>query len=922
MTVLRTLLEITIYSAVLLGAVMLFRAVFKKHASPAMLYAAWFVLIARLLMPVTIGGISLIVIPAPPPATVAQLVDMSSQTGGKTETIVFPQTPAADLEETTAFQGTVEVPEVNTESMTADVHRETPWKWSWETALLALWISGGIIVMLNAAVASVRLGRRLSKAPALPDGWRDTAERIKQELGIRGHVRFVMLRDFASPALSASLRPTVVIPFELFWEEDRRLIEFALRHELTHVKRRDHLVCLLLMLLKAVYWFNPAVWVASRQMKLDMETACDSMVVKSMDSGTKKQYAATILGMYAKAQPRFVLGMALGHTRQTAERRVRGIFMRSRSSRRTTAAALILAAMLVMACFTTACQPVTEAGSEVVDVTPVSSNVNAVAEPVSAEEPDLGYTFADTGFLKDIVNIMLIGVDHAVERDTWEGKEAFHADVMIVLSVNKATGAVNMISLPRDTYAQIPGVDGIYKLNASIDCGGGWPTEAGFQKVMEAAEWMLGGIPVDYYYAVDMNAVKGLVDAVGGVQNFDVEMDFKMQGRAYTKGVQDMDGQAVLDYLRVRKGVEEAGDLNRINRQKKMLVAIFHKIQQNGLLTSIPQLLDAFEGNLYTNTNLAQTTALTAFASSVDPASIGMYSMDGHYENIFNWNFVITDQEKRVELINQIYGVEMPQYEDYPSNADGTAWGYKLPGVFTDGEVVKTDTTYQSENINISIKKVNQKDITYYVSDIYIRNLECLQTAFADDKFGATAPTDEIARSKGAILAISGDFCTKNEGVVVRNGIMYRDKMHDSDLLALNYDGTMQTFSPEEFDLAKTEAEGVWQVWTFGPMLLKDGQPMTEFNSSSTVIKANPRSAVGYYEPGHYCFVLVDGRQPGYSIGMTMQEMSQLFYDMGCKVAYNLDGGKSAEMAFMGELVNQPYEGGRATSDILYIADN
>ena len=58
---------------------------------------------------------------------------------------------------------------------------------------------------------------------------------------------------------------------------------------------------------------------------------------------------------------------------------------------------------------------------------------------------------------------------------------------MIVLSINTKTKKVDLISLPRDTYANIPGVEGIYKLNASIDCGGGWPTAEGFEKVCEAA---------------------------------------------------------------------------------------------------------------------------------------------------------------------------------------------------------------------------------------------------------------------------------------------------------------------------------------------------------------------------------------------------------------------------------------------------
>ncbi len=323
-------------------------------------------------------------------------------------------------------------------------------------------------------------------------------------------------------------------------------------------------------------------------------------------------------------------------------------------------------------------------------ITPPPAQTQSNGEPSESATPGPSPTIdpyeallaqSDTSFLKDTVNILLIGVDHSVERDTWKGKKAFHSDVMIVLSVNQATGAVNMISLPRDTYANIPGVDGIYKLNASIDCGGGWPSAdnnysmSGFEKVCEAASWMLGGIPVQYYYAVDMNAVKGLVDAVGGVQGFDVDMDFKMQGRSYVKGVQDMNGQAVLDYLRVRKGVSEAGDLNRINRQKKMLVAIFDKIKQNGLLTSIPGLLEAFDGNLYTNTTLAQTAALAAFGYNVSPDNIGMYSMGGKYSyGIFNWNFVLTDQKARVELIKKIYGVDVDQYKDYTASAAQARW--------------------------------------------------------------------------------------------------------------------------------------------------------------------------------------------------------------------------------------------------------
>ena len=125
----------------------------------------------------------------------------------------------------------------------------------------------------------------------------------------------------------------------------------------------------------------------------------------------------------------------------------------------------------------------------------------ASAEPTPTPTPDPYAELlasADTSMMKDVVNVLLMGVDYAEERDDWEGKHDFHADVMIVVAINFEENCVDLISLPRDTYAKIPGVEGKYKLNASIDCGGGWPTEGGFEKVCEAAEWMLGGIPVDY----------------------------------------------------------------------------------------------------------------------------------------------------------------------------------------------------------------------------------------------------------------------------------------------------------------------------------------------------------------------------------------------------------------------------------------
>lgn len=316
---------------------------------------------------------------------------------------------------------------------------------------------------------------------------------------------------------------------------------------------------------------------------------------------------------------------------------------------------------------------------EVVIETPVPE-ATPTPEPAPTPTPSIDpyeelMEKADTSMMQNIVNILLIGVDYSTERETWNGKKEWHSDVMMVLAINFDENRADLISLPRDTYAKIPDVKGIYKLNASLNCGGGLYNddgtlnERGLEKVCESAEWMLGGIDVDYYYAVTMTSLKDLVDLCGGLE-YDMDISFTIQGRHYDKGLQHVNGQAFLDYCRVRKtgnGIpaSEAGDANRVNRQKRMLVALFKQMKADQLITKIPELIDTFDGDLFTNCSFAQTAALAAFAYNLDPANIGMYSMSGDTRTLFHWNFCFTDQSNRVNIIKKIYGVSTKRYSEY-----------------------------------------------------------------------------------------------------------------------------------------------------------------------------------------------------------------------------------------------------------------
>lgn len=264
-----------------------------------------------------------------------------------------------------------------------------------------------------------------------------------------------------------------------------------------------------------------------------------------------------------------------------------------------------------------------------------------------------------------------------------------------------------------------------------------------------------------------------------------------------------------------------------------------------------------------------------------------------------------------------------PTQEPAPE-PDPVGWfGTKFADKFTDGEVIRTENSYQSAYLNVSWENVRDLGTEIYIADVYVKDISCFKTCFADDTFGRGYGEwlREMAERTGSILTVNGDYCGgRNNGVVIRNGVLYRqDDNLKRDVCVLYWDGTMETFSPKEFDTETAMARGAYQAWNFGPELLdENGHAMENFNSS--VKPQNPRTAIGYYEPGHYAIVVIDGRSYQ-SIGMSMKNLSKLMESLGCKVAYNLDGGESAEMVWGTERISVPYKNGRQNSDAIIIVD-
>ena len=228
--------------------------------------------------------------------------------------------------------------------------------------------------------------------------------------------------------------------------------------------------------------------------------------------------------------------------------------------------------------------------------------------------------------------------------------------------------------------------------------------------------------------------------------------------------------------------------------------------------------------------------------------------------------------------------------------------------------------------------------LEYQLADIYVRDVDCFRTNYSLS-FRKNMKTQIYAEQVNAIVATNGDNFNSGkieDGIVIRNGAQLfpeggqRQTKFTRDLCVLFADGTMRVYDCvlDKIDYDEILGNFPRQAFYFGPKLLNDdGTSRQKFNSS--LAKTNPRTVLGYYEPGHYALVVVLGtremvdyngrnRGNGKSPGMTLSELSELSEQLGFTAAYNLDGGGSSSMVWNRTVFGH---NDRTHGDILAVVD-
>jgi exopolysaccharide biosynthesis protein len=242
----------------------------------------------------------------------------------------------------------------------------------------------------------------------------------------------------------------------------------------------------------------------------------------------------------------------------------------------------------------------------------------------------------------------------------------------------------------------------------------------------------------------------------------------------------------------------------------------------------------------------------------------------------------------------------------------------------TDEPVISANS-YADDNISATIETTRIDDTTVYIADIQLSDPSYLKTALAQNTYGRNIEqtTSTMSAAHNAIFAVNGDYYGfRDVGFVLRNEVLYRNS-GDGQALIIDTKGDLSVVNEEDTDLSSLAANGAAQALSFGPALVLDGEiVVTQDDEVGRAKASNPRTAIGQIGSLHYLFIVSDGRT-NESEGLSLSALAKIFTDRGATIAYNLDGGGSSTMVFMGNVINNPTSGRRIkereVSDIVYI---
>jgi polyisoprenyl-teichoic acid--peptidoglycan teichoic acid transferase len=254
------------------------------------------------------------------------------------------------------------------------------------------------------------------------------------------------------------------------------------------------------------------------------------------------------------------------------------------------------------------------------------------------------------------VNILLMGIDLAAgaKPDTSDSFDG-NSDTMLLLRVDPVADQVSLLSIPRDTQVELPGM-GTSKINAAN-------AEGGPKLAAQTVSATLNGVQIDRYVRVSTAAFRELVDLLGGVE---VYVPKRMQYEDKTQklkidlspGLQTLSGAQAEQFARFRH--DDLGDIGRVQRQQALLKALRQKLTSPTVIPRIPLLLQTMQKYIDTNLSMEEMLALVSAGRKLAEGGVKMVMLPGRFSSPdeYRASYWIMDPTGRDRVMKQYFGVE------------------------------------------------------------------------------------------------------------------------------------------------------------------------------------------------------------------------------------------------------------------------
>ena len=403
MDIVTTLLVNTIVFSILFGLVLVFRKLLSGRISAVAQYALLTVVVLKLLIPF---GFESAISPLgwfdrhsdlpeavqseawqPEPYAYADTGQTPETNDSITPIVQTPLTNNADVQLSQTETAQISKPG----TQTAPLH--------WSAWVCIVWLAGVLVMALWLVLGfrSIQRHIRYTKME-VPEHILAIFSACKKELGIKRPVRLVMQTKMPVPAVTGVIKPMLIVPDSLTNMAPPVLRNIFL-HELTHYKNGDLIVIRVMNGLSCLYWFNPLVWLCFKLIRSDMETVCDQRCLRLLDRNAQSGYVNTVLHFAGlSSNKRLQAAIAITDGRTSIEKRIRDMFKKRRTSGAARILVVLVAAIMLITCLLTACQPTPEEEivigkgdnmlEEAIDATPLPESTQII-EKEQTEETSL-----------------------------------------------------------------------------------------------------------------------------------------------------------------------------------------------------------------------------------------------------------------------------------------------------------------------------------------------------------------------------------------------------------------------------------------------------------------------------------------------------------------------------------------------------